>query len=106
MSSNIGKIRDDIKKAILDLRDARRDNKPESHIEAIKKDIFRLRNKLNDCTNESQQFSALKDILYESEKTKPAKKKLKKAAASVYHRDYMKTRNKPYRKYDPSDRES
>lgn len=28
------------------------------------------------------------------------KKSLKSAAKSVYHRDYMKTRNKPYRKYD------
>ena len=25
---------------------------------------------------------------------------LKKAARSVYHRDYLKTKNKPYRKYD------
>lgn len=28
------------------------------------------------------------------------KKPLKAAAKSVYHRDYMKTKNKPYRKYD------
>lgn len=27
----------------------------------------------------------------------------KKTAASVYHRDYMKTRKKPYRKYDPAE---
>lgn len=27
----------------------------------------------------------------------------KKAAASVYHRDYERTKNKPYRKYDPAD---
>lgn len=31
------------------------------------------------------------------------KKSLKKAAASVYHRDYMKTKNKSYRKYDAND---
>lgn len=29
---------------------------------------------------------------------------LKKAARSVYHRDYLKTKNKPYRKYDPRKR--
>ena len=28
------------------------------------------------------------------------KKASKAAAASVYHRDYVKTKNKPYRKYD------
>lgn len=27
----------------------------------------------------------------------------KKAAAAVYHRDYERTKNKPYRKYDPAD---
>lgn len=32
------------------------------------------------------------------------KKPLKKAARAVYHRDYLKTKNKPYRKYDPSER--
>lgn len=31
------------------------------------------------------------------------KKKLKKLAAQVYHRDYLKTRRKPYRKYDPAE---
>ncbi len=36
-----------------------------------------------------------------SEATK--KKGLKKMAKSVYHRDYVKTKNKPYRKYDPED---
>ena len=38
-----------------------------------------------------------------------AKKKKKKtvaksAAASVYHRDYEKTKHKPYRSYDPDER--
>lgn len=28
----------------------------------------------------------------------------RKAAKAVYHRDYLKTKKKPYRKYDPSDR--
>lgn len=31
------------------------------------------------------------------------KKPLKKTAKAVYHRDYMKTRNKPYRKYSASE---
>lgn len=34
------------------------------------------------------------------------KKPLKKAAKSVYHRDYIKTKNKPYRKYDKRKHES
>lgn len=43
-----------------------------------------------------ESFSFLKDILTEAKK----KKKLKKAyAKSTYHRDYLKTRNKPYRKF-------
>lgn len=43
----------------------------------------------------------LRELLNEAEK----KKKVgKKTAASVYHRDYLKTKNKPYRQYDPDDR--
>lgn len=42
----------------------------------------------------------LRELLNESAKKK---KPLKKAAQSVYHRDYMKTRNKSYRQYDPED---
>lgn len=34
------------------------------------------------------------------------KKYLKKAAKSVYHRDYVKTKNKSYRKYDKRKHES
>lgn len=41
----------------------------------------------------------LRELLEEGKKKKP----LKKAAQSVYHRDYMKTRNKDYRKYDPEE---
>jgi NADP-dependent 3-hydroxy acid dehydrogenase YdfG len=39
----------------------------------------------------------MKELMNEAEK----KKVSRKAAASVYHRDYMRTRNKKYRKYDP-----
>lgn len=43
----------------------------------------------------------LRELLNEAEK----KKKVgKKTAALVYHRDYLKTKNKPYRQYDPDDR--
>lgn len=52
--------------------------------------------------NESYEpLSLLKEMLQLTE----AKKKvpLKKAAKSVYHRDYVKTKNKPYRKYDPAE---
>ncbi len=45
----------------------------------------------------------LRELLNESAKKK---KSLKKAAQSVYHRDYLKTKNKPYRKYDPEDRKA
>jgi hypothetical protein len=41
----------------------------------------------------------LKELLNEAAKKKP----LKKAAKSVYHRDYVKTKNKPYRKYDAAE---
>ncbi len=43
-------------------------------------------------------------LLREMMQLDEAKKPLKKAAKAVYHRDYMKTRNKPYRKYDPDER--
>jgi hypothetical protein len=33
--------------------------------------------------------------------TEAKKVPLKKAARSVYHRDYEKTKNRSYRKYDP-----
>ena len=38
----------------------------------------------------------LKELLEEAAKKTP----LKVAAKSVYRRDYLKTKNKPYRKYD------
>ena len=41
----------------------------------------------------------LRELLEEGKKKKP----LKQAAKSVYHRDYEKTKNKPYRKYDPEE---
>jgi hypothetical protein len=46
-----------------------------------------------------QPMELLKEMLQleEADKKKPS---LKKAAKSVYHRDYVKTKNKPYRKYD------
>lgn len=47
----------------------------------------------------------LRELLQLDESSKKADKKkpLKRAAAAVYHRDYIKTRRKPYRKYDPSE---
>lgn len=39
-----------------------------------------------------------------TESAAPKKKKsIKTAAKRVYHRDYLRTKNKPYRKYDPAD---
>lgn len=49
---------------------------------------------------ELMSISDEQEVLSEAEKKK---KPLKKAAASVYHRDYMKTKNKPYRKYDAAE---
>ncbi|PPD51470.1 MAG: hypothetical protein CTY12_07905 [Methylotenera sp.] len=49
-------------------------------------------------------MSFLNELMMLDEGNKPKKKSLKKAAKSVYHRDYVKTKNKPYRKYDPSER--
>jgi hypothetical protein len=58
---------------------------------------------MSDNTTDYEPMALLKEMLQLDE----AKKKvpLKKAAKSVYHRDYMKTRNKPYRKYSPEDEE-
>lgn len=45
-----------------------------------------------------------KTLLQELWNWQPLDEKVgKKTAASIYHRDYMKTRKKPYRKYDPSE---
>lgn len=52
----------------------------------------------------SSPMSFLNELMMLDEGDKPKKKSLKKAAKSVYHRDYVKTKNKPYRKYDPSER--
>lgn len=39
-----------------------------------------------------------------AEAAKPKKKRVTKAVAKrVYHRDYLRTKNKPYRKYDPEE---
>lgn len=49
------------------------------------------------------KFNFLKELMIITEKKHG--KKLKKAAKSVYHRDYVKTKNKPYRKYDKENRQ-
>ena len=38
----------------------------------------------------------LGELLQEAEKLSTKRK-----AASIYHRDYIKSKNKPYRQYDP-----
>lgn len=49
----------------------------------------------------------LKELLQLDEAEKKKKLKVsKKAAHAVYRRDYLKTKNKPYRKYDPEDYQS
>jgi hypothetical protein len=45
----------------------------------------------------------LREFLLTEAKAK--KKSIKKVARRVYHRDYEKTKNKPYRKYDPKQHE-
>lgn len=46
----------------------------------------------------------LKELLQLDEAEKKKKKKVSKTAAkAVYHRDYVRTKNKPYRKYDPDE---
>lgn len=52
---------------------------------------------------ETATLSFLGSLIQLNEKA-AKKKPLKKAAKSVYHRDYVRTKNKPYRKYDPSER--
>lgn len=56
---------------------------------------------------EDEDFSSPMSFLNELmvlDESKSKKKPMKKAAKAVYHRDYVKTKNKPYRKYDPSER--
>lgn len=46
----------------------------------------------------------LKELLQLNEAEKKKKKKVSKSAVrAVYHRDYLKTKQKLYRKYDPSE---
>lgn len=46
----------------------------------------------------------LRELLQLDEAEKKKKKKVSKVAAkAVYHRDYVKTKKKPYRKYDPDE---
>lgn len=53
---------------------------------------------MDDVKDDYVPLALLKEMLQLDEaKKKPA---LKKAAKSVYHRDYEKTKDKPYRKYD------
>ena len=48
-----------------------------------------------------EPMQLLKEMLQLDEAKK--KKPLKTAAKAVYHRDYMRTKNKSYRKYDKED---
>lgn len=59
----------------------------------------------DNVTEIHQPMEMLKELLQldEAEKKKSKKKVSKVAAKAVYHRDYVKTKKKPYRKYDPSD---
>lgn len=43
-------------------------------------------------------------IITEGAKKRKKKSVPKTAAAAVYHRDYERTKNKPYRDYDPDER--
>lgn len=43
-------------------------------------------------------------IITEGAKKKKKKSVPKSAAAAVYHRDYERTKHKPYRDYDPEER--
>ncbi len=57
--------------------------------------------KVNEGNNNMEM---LRELLQLDEAEKKKKKKVsKKAAHAVYHRDYVKTKKKPYRKYDPDE---
>lgn len=66
--------------------------------------VKNLTTKLYKEDEDMPSMSLLSELMVLDEGDKQKKKSLKKAAKSVYHRDYMKTKNKPYRKYDPSER--
>ena len=66
----------------------------DSELESPSEDEFRKTQRF--ASNENYKpLSLLKDLLSEGKKNK----KLKRAAKSVYHRDYLKTKNRTYRKY-------
>lgn len=52
---------------------------------------------------EQRPMEMLKELLQLDEAKKKKAKVSKKATRAVYHRDYVKTKNKPYRKYDPDE---
>lgn len=47
----------------------------------------------------------LLDIILEAKKKAKKAKVSKKIRSKVYHADYLRTKDKPYRKYDPNERD-
>ena len=104
MEFSIDRIKEEIAAAEADLKQARAENGPN---DPDTKEIERELASWRDAFKKLQLGEGYKplELLKEMLQLDEAKKKpLKKAAKSVYHRDYMKTRNKPYRKYDKEDR--
>lgn len=81
------------------LRDARQKNADPDEIKDIRGDIESIKADIEELegTAVTENFSFIRELLSEDSK---GKKKKRSTAASIYHRDYMKTRHKPYRKYD------
>lgn len=51
-----------------------------------------------------QLLKELFGVLEEAKRKKKTRGVTRSAAAAVYHRDYERTKHKPYRDYDPEER--
>lgn len=106
MRQTIEQLKQDLAYANRDLRDALAAKEDADVISELRAEVEEAQEALNAAlasTNESYEPMKLLKEMYFLEEAK--KVPLKKAAKSVYHRDYLRTKNKPYRKYDPKKHE-
>ena len=85
---------------------AARQGKSDDCVEDILGEISDLKQEIEDHKQKSLSEGAVLSELWQmttEAKDKKKKKPSSSAASAVYHRDYVKTKNKPYRKYDPSE---
>lgn len=102
MRQTIKQLKQDLVDAKRDLRDAIDTKEDADVVKELRAEVEHAQEALNAAlasTNEAYEpMKLLKEMFFLEEAKKVP---LKKAAKSVYHRDYLRTKNKPYRKYDP-----